>query len=526
VIAGCADEVCTTATDATCLACTPGTFLSGNACVACSTDACPTGTYETAACSATADRTCGCTAIANCTAETCSNATDESCTACTAGHYISGGTCATCSACRPGEFAETACGGSADVTCAALDCYSLHTANRALGDGIYKLDPDGAGGAAPFDAYCDMTTSGGGWTLLMKVDGSLTTFTYASSLWTNPTPYQPDSCALDEVSETKSAGFATMPFTAMRVGMFDFTDAHTRWLELEHANNSLLELFTSGYQPLAEGRDAWKSLVASPSLQPNCNMEGFNVDAPYGVGTRIGIVSNQENNCGTPDSRIGIGTQGDNCGQDTNHSSGDEARCGGDAGDVSIATFGYVMVRNCPGGVCDCGPSLTSCGSLCFDTQADPKNCGSCGYTCSHQNSTDACVAGTCQIACNPGWGDCDHQSSTGCETYVAYDDANCGACGNVCATGLTCQAGTCLDPTELRIDNPNSATVEYLPRNYGNRDAAAEGTCTGDCTVHPTNGDQGVRLRSPSGFASGCEEISWRWGQCYVHLPAHVVLN
>ena len=78
--------------------------------------------------------------------------------------------------------------------------------------------------------------------------------------------------------------------------------------------NSLYSLIADGrYRPTSLGRNTWKTLIGSQaSLQTNCNKEGFNAvgSAQDWSKARIGFLVNNENDCVTPDSRIGFGTGG------------------------------------------------------------------------------------------------------------------------------------------------------------------------------------------------------------------------
>ena len=123
----------------------------------------------------------------------------------------------------------------------------------------------------------------------------------------------------------------------MKVG-----DGTPKFILMNKTADSLYSLIADGkFRPTTLGKDTWKKLIETSSLQQHCNKQGFNsVTRPQKV--RIGIQSNQENNCDSCDSRIGFGGAGH---PDNSNTCGNVASHNGAAGDRRIKAMGYVLVQ-------------------------------------------------------------------------------------------------------------------------------------------------------------------------------------
>ncbi len=249
-----------------------------------------------------------------------------------------------------------------------------------LDDAVHNAGPEGISGVYslvdtsgdPYDAYCEMSTAGGGWTLSMKIDGHYPTFDYDAVWWTNDELLAPHAADLD-YNQSKLQSFNDQSFSQLLVGLeapFDYTGRpHFRWLPLAVEGASLQAVFDENeFVSTNAGRASWKGLVEGSSLQCNCNMEGLNVRSPDStthVQTRVGFIANNQQDCGSPDSMIGLGGTGNACGQPTHsagHSTGcnlygnydadflagDTAGCYPNDGDRNVIGFGALFVRDIP----------------------------------------------------------------------------------------------------------------------------------------------------------------------------------
>ena len=132
---------------------------------------------------------------------------------------------------------------------------------------------------------------------------------------------------------------------------------------------------------------------------------------------------------------------------------------------------------NCDGNVANgCESTLAS----------DAKNCGACGYACAPAHATANCTNSVCGIAsCDLGWADCNHNPADGCEINLNGDSANCGACGTVCPSAnanAQCNGGVCKFTCNNQFADCNGVAGDGCEVNLG-FDANHCGSCNIACS-------------------------------------------
>ncbi|MFH2007732.1 MAG: fibrinogen-like YCDxxxxGGGW domain-containing protein, partial [bacterium] len=174
----CGDAACDTANGETCQLC------PGDCCPNCGNgvleaqyqEECDTASFGTASCAdycypaGSLSCTAYCTIdVSTCTGSlpVCGNATVDGCEDCD-GANLNGQDCTNLGydggtlACDPSTclFDFSSCGDPFQ------SCDEILTMSPGAPDGVYTIDADGPGGVAPFQVWCDMTTDGGGWTMI------------------------------------------------------------------------------------------------------------------------------------------------------------------------------------------------------------------------------------------------------------------------------------------------------------------------------------------------------------------------
>ncbi|MEZ4390403.1 MAG: hypothetical protein R3A48_04845 [Polyangiales bacterium] len=236
-----------------------------------------------------------------------------------------------------------------------------------------------------------------------------------------------------------------------------------------------------------------------------------------GFGDCDGLVSNGcEANVQTSTTHCGT------CGTMCPTPSNGEAAC----------AMGTCGISTCGSGFADCdGDAMSGCE---VNTQTSTAHCGACGNACELPNATAACTAGACAVgSCATGFADCDNDPSNGCEVNTQTSTANCGACGNACATtngSAACAAGSCATGgcntgfADCDGDPANGCEVN-TQTNAGNCGACgtvcnlanatavcgagtcAVGTCNAgfaDCDGNPANGCE-VNLNTTASSCGAC---------------------
>jgi hypothetical protein len=172
-------------------------------------------------------------------------------------------------------------------------------------------------------------------------------------------------------------------------------------------------------------------------------------------------------------------------------SSGDAgASAGGSTGDGGTSASGAAGTKtsteNCEAGRGDCNvDSSDGCETNLTNSSL---HCGACGVACGKAgpNQAISCEESKCVTACDAFSGDCDGDATNGCETDLGSNLAHCGSCDAApCQPGphgaASCDGGSCSVTCETGFGNCDGDPANGCEADFAT-DLAHCGACGGDC--------------------------------------------
>jgi hypothetical protein len=150
---------------------------------------------------------------------------------------------------------------------AGVSCKSILDAGFSAGDGLYWIDPDGAAGLGPREAYCDMGTDEGGWTLAMRRVGAEWQETWMHNSWgtgalptqsnTNDTSWKvPDNATRIRYSFTSSGNNTPTDYVITSAPGSPDSDTGM-WFTAPGTGDFPVTLFHNSVQGLASSNIQW-----------------------------------------------------------------------------------------------------------------------------------------------------------------------------------------------------------------------------------------------------------------------------